>query len=1231
MQQRHAPAARIQVPLFALLTALCVSGGNAADSPAVRVRDAVLADALLRGGAERIADYGAFQFLRLSAKALTASPAAADPRLEPVTGLSKIFLNAGTLDTSRAALRAAAAPMAPDAKALRLVQFVGPVKSAWRTALENTGVRIVGYVPNNAYLVYGTGGALERLGADRAIQQVVSWRGDYKSEYRVHPRARRKAAADLFRVQLVRDAEENAKTAALIGSLKVDAFIRRRTQSQLGFENIVVRLNPGELDRIARRPDVVSIQPYVPPERCGERQGMLCANALDATGSHPTGPGYLAWLRGKGFTQAQFDASGFVVDVVDDGFDNGNAANPANSEFRKFNNPAAASRMAYAVVASGATGIASPNGVDGHGNINISIVGGYNDGTGSPDNVDSAGYHYGLGICPYAHMASTKIFRDGGDWGYPDETQMVSNQYAAGCRISSDSWGGAVAGAYDVDSQNYDAWTRDCQPGVAGNQEMVFLFASGNDGPDDSTVGSPATAKNVIAVGAGENVNPSGLDGTGVTDAQADNARDMVAFSSRGPCADGRTKPEIVAPGSHIHGAASYAPAYNGNGVSDRYNPAGQTKYCESSGTSHSTPAVAGGAALVRQYFINRGWQTPSPAMTKAYLMNSTRYMTGVYAGDNLWSQRQGMGAMNLDAAFDDVPRILWDQQPQDTFTETGQERQFSFEASDGAKPVRITLAWTDAPGSTTGNAFNNDLDLRVAAGGANYLGNVFSGSFSATGGTADSRNNSENVWLPAGFIGPVTVTVTAANINSDGVPGNADTTDQDFALVMYNTGSAGPAVVADAATSITTNSALLNGRVSPGAGAATYHFEYGSTTNLGQSTPPAPVAANPASVAVSNQVDGLRQSTRYYYRLVASNGEGTNRSALVAFRTTGSPAPPQVATLAADTIGADRATLHGTVVPNYASTGARFEYGRTTAYGEFTPVEAAGAGHDMVSVRAVVTGLTADTTYHARLVASNALGTAAGTNITFVTMKPPTALVYEDFENGGAIPAGWTQEYVSGSHAWVFARGGADGEPPNAHDGEYNARFASTGISDPVTRLVSPTVDFGSRTGDPRLTFWHAMPSWLGDQDELRVYYRASPAEGWALLETYTHDVPAWTLRTITLPNPSATYSVAFEGTASWGHGVCIDDVLILGSDVGETPVQPRVSDISSDSPAEMVIKWDSAEGHVYRVEFTPSVADHAFSNLADSIPASPPVNTHTDHVGFVRQRYYRVKSRRN
>src|SRR5262249_8308745 len=144
---------------------------------------------------------------------------------------------------------------------------------------------------------------------------------------------------------------------------------------------------------------------------------------------------------------------------------------------------------------------------------------------------------------------------------------------------------------------------------VAGNQEMVIVFAAGNAGPGALTVGSPGSAKNVITVGAAENVHPfGGPDGCGIDDTGADNANDIAGFSSRGPCPDGRKTPEIRPPGTHASGgviqianppATGQADAcFNATGVcggvGSNFFPAGQQLYTASTGTSHACPCVAG-------------------------------------------------------------------------------------------------------------------------------------------------------------------------------------------------------------------------------------------------------------------------------------------------------------------------------------------------------------------------------------------------------------------------------------------------------------------------------------------------------------------------------------------------------------------------------------------------------------------------------------------------------------
>jgi uncharacterized repeat protein (TIGR01451 family) len=129
-----------------------------------------------------------------------------------------------------------------------------------------------------------------------------------------------------------------------------------------------------------------------------------------------------------------------------------------------------------------------------------------------------------------------------------------------------------------------------------------------------------------------------------------------------------------------------------------------------------------------------------------------------------------------------------------------------------------VTLAWTDAPGPTTGNAYLNDLDLEVTIGGNTYRGNVFSGANSVTGGTADFRNNVESVFLPPFPAGtPFLVRVRAANIIAQADPTVAGF-NQDYALVVHNGQPATiPFITPQSATLMVESCAPNNGVPDPG------------------------------------------------------------------------------------------------------------------------------------------------------------------------------------------------------------------------------------------------------------------------------------------------------------------------------------------------------------------------------------------------------------------------------
>jgi len=169
-----------------------------------------------------------------------------------------------------------------------------------------------------------------------------------------------------------------------------------------------------------------------------------------------------------------------------------------------------------------------------------------------------------------------------------------------------------------------------------------------------------------------------------------------------------------------------------------------------------------------------------------------------------------------------------------------------------------------------------------------------------------------------------------------------------------------------------------------------------------------------------------------------------------------------------------------------------------------------------------------------------------ACTNAFSLTIHSAFTVPYtQNFENSGVIPDGWSQELVSGSTYWTFRAGTPEGKPSTAHGGGYNACFAAN--SGPVTRLVTPMIDFGSGVLFGRIRFWHYMAPWAGDQDQLRVYYKRALSDDWTLAATYTSAVTEWTLETVDVSNLTATTYFAFEGTSGYGYGVCVDDVEIL------------------------------------------------------------------------------------
>ena len=791
-----------------VIVARAAGGGGAASPPAravvpdqptheggthkllVRTEDRPALDRLSAlGVVNRRIDYGSLQLLVVGDRAIPALGEAALARATLRDDMDLVAVNRWLIDTRRG--EPADLPWdrldTPGRydRQLYLVQLVGPARDEWLADLTSGGeASVIGYLPSNTYAVFATPGAWQRMSREQArAAGYIQWAGAYHPAYRIAPDLEAAIARDDRETDVVIQVVEHAGAARTIADLKAQASAVLMDDVSLGgLRDVRVRIPARLVTALAAQPDVFWIEPCLPKVKLDERQGQIMAGNLDATGTQPSAPGYLSWLTGKGFGTT----FPFTVDVADDGLDRGSTTDV----HQDFKDAGGTSRVTYVV--NYTTDAAGDSGA-GHGNINAAIVGGYNDTQGNSAFDDPGGYQYGLGIAPFARVGGSKIFSNAGSFTSTAYSTLIANAWNNGARVSSNSWGltGTGANAYTTDSRSYDILVRDAASGTAGNQEMAIVFAAGNAGSGANTVSAPGTAKNVITAGASENFRQTGTDGCAIGNTGADNAKDIISFSSRGPTSDGRKKPDLMAPGTHIQGAASRSANYDGSGVCNQYWPTGQTLYAWSSGTSHSTPGIAGAVAVARQWFANQGWGTPSPAMLKAFLAATPAYMTGVGANDTLPSNNQGYGRLDLGRALDGAANVRVDETQ--VFGAAGQTYTVTGNIASSSRPFRVMLAWTDAPGATSGNAWVNDLDLEVTVNGTLYRGNVFSGSGSTSGGVADTRNNTEAVYLPAGTTGSFSITVRAIGINGDGVPGNADTSDQDFALFVYNGTQAAP------------------------------------------------------------------------------------------------------------------------------------------------------------------------------------------------------------------------------------------------------------------------------------------------------------------------------------------------------------------------------------------------------------------------------------------------------
>jgi subtilisin family serine protease len=326
----------------------------------------------------------------------------------------------------------------------------------------------------------------------------------------------------------------------------------------------------------------------------------------------------------------------------------------------------------------------------------------------------------------------------------------------------------------------YDSWSQDVDQFTYDNDDMLILIAAGNYGKIsvDTTVGSPSTAKNCLTIGASRTFNQDHVDSVDYMDFTvyydyfkknnvpvtntdeccnyANNAvrsyccpsvikqmyqnnpgyynkNNMASFSSRGPTFDGRLKPEVVAPGSYIISTHGDGDLTSNNCGSGRPNGANSAALMSDQGTSMATPATAGAAGLVRQYYrTKRSISNPSGMLIKATIIHSATVMKGTVdrngqKGNQIIQLPQttdgspniynGYGLVSLTSAlaFDDSSfKLVVDDRAS---LQQGNNKLYCFQSSstESASNLKATLTWYDPPATPYAkNVLVNNLDLDI-------------------------------------------------------------------------------------------------------------------------------------------------------------------------------------------------------------------------------------------------------------------------------------------------------------------------------------------------------------------------------------------------------------------------------------------------------------------------------------------------------------------------------------
>ncbi len=613
-----------------------------------------------------------------------------------------------------------------------VVQFVGPIEDRWRAAVSDLGIRLRDYIPDHAFIAKLTPEQVKQVSS----LDYVRWVGPLAPDHKVDFSLRK---SPLQRLDVLIGLFDSAASESVVRRIR--GWGGEVTEQDDRAACLKARIPAKAIDALSRLDEVRWVEQWEQPRIFNNVAGQI-------TGA--------ADLR----LRSALYGAGQVIAFSDSGLDTGNVSTLSADYSGRL-------LKAYALRRQN-----DWSDLVGHGTHAMGCAVGSGQLSGSNPSTHSYSDSF-AGIAPEAQFIIQSI-GDETAFVYPpmDLVQLFQPAYDDGARIHSNSWGSTSQGKYTFYSQQVDDF-------VWHHPDMVLVFPSGNDGRDGNgdgitdpgSLAAPGTAKNCITVGATESYRTTGriitYGGAWPADFPTAPIRDdlisnnpggMVAWSSRGPCEDGRIKPDICAPGTNI-----VSPRSQSAGPASRWWAEYDSNYVYWGGTSMSTPIVAGAAALVRQYYQQEWGVTPSAALVKATLLNGALDLApGQYPPpyapeiSQRPSNAQGWGRLDLSVVDAAAPRVV-EFIDDSTGLTTSESRQYQFTVLGSAVGFKATLVWSDPPGSPlAARQLVNDLDLRVVdPQNRTYLGNR----------TADHTNNVEGVDISDPVAGVYTITVSGYNV----------------------------------------------------------------------------------------------------------------------------------------------------------------------------------------------------------------------------------------------------------------------------------------------------------------------------------------------------------------------------------------------------------------------------------------------------------------------------------